>query len=99
MSTDVNKNIIHVNKWKLNDDMYLVSYTALWCGPCRRIKEYIKENKLLEKYEHLISDIEIIKTERPSHVKLIPHFDIEVDEVVIKSMQSSDPENFINFIN
>lgn len=98
MSSD--KNIIHVNKWKLSDDTYLVSYTALWCSPCKRIKEYIKENKLLEKYEHVITDSEIIKTDRPSHVKLIPHFDIEgMNSVVIKSMQSSDPENFINFIN
>lgn len=88
---------IYVNKWKL-DDGYLISYTALWCGPCRRIKEYIKENKVLEKYEH-VSDTEIIKTDRPSHVKLIPHFDIVKDGIIIKSMQSSDPDMFINFIN
>lgn len=96
----VDKKIINVNKWKLDKNRYLVSYTALWCKPCKRIKEYINENKLLDSYEHVESNIEIVKTDRPDHVKLIPHFDIVLeDNTIIKSMQSSNPDEFIKFIN
>jgi len=52
---------------------------------------------LLDEYK-LVESTEIDKTERPEHVKLIPHFDIVVNDKVLKSLQSSDIGKFKTFL-
>lgn len=42
-SPDVDKNIVDVTVYEINKETKFYAYTALWCGPCRRIKPKLIE--------------------------------------------------------
>ncbi len=92
--------IVDLNVHKLNDDFYLVSYTAKWCGPCKRIKPTVNAH-----VNNLILDKEITQEEFQTKVnKYIPFFvivrnykDPENFDTVEK-IQTSNSEEFTNFI-
>lgn len=74
--------IVDLEIHKLNDDLHFVSYTAKWCGPCKRVKPIVNEH-----VNNLILSKEITQEEFQAKVnKYIPFF------IVVKNFK--DPENF-----
>lgn len=94
--------LITLNKWTIKEGLYLCSYTAEWCKPCKKIKPYILETM---KNNEVITDI--IDKNDSRRPKLVPFFQIisknDNDNLVdssdiIDSIQNSDHEIIENFL-
>jgi septin family protein len=48
----VDKNIIDVTMYEIDKDTHLHTYTAIWCGPCTRIKPKVVE--IMSKHNYKI---------------------------------------------
>ena len=49
-------------------------------------------------YYQILEEFEVPKDERPERVKFIPFFEIMKDKEVVKSIQTSNEDDFIEFI-
>lgn len=95
---DTKEKVINVNKWLINEslNLYLISYTATWCGPCKKIKPTLLN--ITSKLSHKGSK-EIPRNKKPEHVKFIPWFDIlDTNNVIINSVQTSDSITLNDFL-
>ena len=86
--------LILVQKWKLSNSetKILHSYTAEWCGPCKRIKPHIEELQNAGKIT-LLGTRTIDVTEKRVGL-IIPCFDLmdSKEEVIFETLQTSKPE-------
>lgn len=84
------KNIINHSEYCVNGGGVLHMYTALWCGPCKRIKPEVL--KIISKNEYkLIKDEEIQKSVFKENVsQLIPFFRVFKNDVLKDEIQTSD---------
>ncbi len=85
---------------KLNDDFYFLSYTAKWCGPCKRVKPTVNEcvNNLIFSREMPQEEFqEKINKYVPFFIVVKNYKDPENFDIVEK-IQTSKSEEFINFI-
>lgn len=86
--TEQTEKTINVNKWKIGDEKYFISYTATWCGPCQRVKPHLLE--YMKDFEHLDYE-EIKKSEFKNGIgQYVPLFKIINDDKVVDEMQNSD---------
>lgn len=77
--------LVNLEVYKLNDNKYFMSYTANWCGPCKRIKPTVL--KLVDKYEKIYSK-ELSQHEFQENINIyIPFF--------IISQNFKDSNNFL----
>jgi thiol-disulfide isomerase/thioredoxin len=71
------KNKIDVTVYKINDETKLYTYTATWCGPCKRIKPIVIDIMSKNKYKMLSQEI-IEKTVFKKTInEFVPFFVIE----------------------
>jgi thiol-disulfide isomerase/thioredoxin len=86
---------IQINKWRIREDLSLVSYTATWCGPCTRIKPHLLD---LVKELELVDNQEILKEDKPKDIQFIPFFQIFKGNDLFKSIQTSDKDQLTTFV-
>jgi thiol-disulfide isomerase/thioredoxin len=80
--------MINVTKWQVGDNT-LTSYTALWCGPCKRVKPDVL--KYMESFEKKALH-DIPKSEFKKNIgEFIPLFKIhDKESYLLNETQSSD---------
>jgi hypothetical protein len=85
-TTEIDKNIINLSVYQIKfssgdyaENVYLYAYTALWCGPCKRIKPTLIEIMKKNNYK-LIEEKEIEKSTFKKEVNdFIPFFVVMKD--------------------
>jgi thiol-disulfide isomerase/thioredoxin len=119
MDSVIDKNIIDYTTYHMltttGEECLLVSYTAKWCGPCKKIKPVVIE--LMNKNNYSIwNSTTMEKSKFKTDVNdFIPFFQIvtheiitcpcgtdcgdsEVINTVLDSIQTSNPDEFIDFL-
>ncbi len=99
----INKDIVQVNKY-ISSSKTVITYTAEWCGPCRRIKPLAIEHLVANGYV-LSKSYEIAKTDFKQNVndfipffKMVLNSDKEMEDPnLTSSIQTSDIEEFKTF--
>jgi thiol-disulfide isomerase/thioredoxin len=90
------KNIIGLTVYQKND-IQLHAYTALWCGPCKRIKPKLIEIMSKHNYK-VIEEKNIAKSDFKKDVnEFVPFFVVKNGEKV-DSIQTSDEMLFTQFL-
>ncbi len=92
----LDKSKIDVNVYEINENTYLCTYTALWCGPCKRIKP-----KLIEIMSgHVLQKQEVIEKSlfKETINDCIPFFVILKNGSKIDSIQTSDENLLKSFL-
>jgi thiol-disulfide isomerase/thioredoxin len=92
--------IVDLEIHKLNDDFYFLSYTAKWCGPCKRIKPCVNEyvNNLIFRKEITQEEFQLkVNKYIPFFIVVHNYKDPENFDTVEK-IQTSNSEEFTKFI-
>ncbi len=108
----IDKNIIDVTIYKININTELRAYTAIWCGPCKRIKPIVRD--FMNKNNYNIIDFyqidkSIFKKDvnefvpffqliKKVYVNVSPGFGKIVDGDIIDSIQTSEEMKFYSFL-
>lgn len=84
------KDLVEVCEYKL-DDKIVITYTATWCNPCKKIKPYLEEYlKNFEKvYKENMKKVDYKQNIHP----FIPYFVVNGEGI-----QTSDPKNLKDFL-
>lgn len=95
----IDKNIINLSIYEIEkDSIYLHTYTALWCNPCKRIKPKLIEIMSKHNYK-LIEEKTIDKPFFKQNINdYVPFFELVKNNEKIDSIQTSDELLFIQFL-
>ncbi len=74
MEPQVDKSKVDVTVYEINENTQFCSYTATWCGPCKRIKPKVIEKTLFKSFFN----------------EFVPFFVINKNDELIDSIQTSD---------
>jgi len=98
MTEQNDKNIISLSIYKIDDITSFYAYTALWCGPCKRIKPKMIE--IMSKHNHnIVSDTIIQKSDFKKDINdFVPFFVIFKNDKKVDSIQTSDEILFTQFL-
>ncbi len=89
MEPHIDKSKVNVTIYEINKNTCFYTYTATWCGPCKRIKPKVIE--IMSKLGHKVLNQEIIeKTFFKENInEFVPFFVVKSDEKT-DSIQTSD---------
>lgn len=75
------------------------AYTAEWCNPCKRIKPKLIETMFVNNFDFILNE-ELTKTYVKKNInEYIPYFEIKSNDILIDSIQTSNENTFMEFLN
>ncbi len=98
--TEIDKNIIDVTTYtNTASKKTIIAYTGLWCGPCTRIKPFVKEYTESNSFK-VISEETMSKESFKKDINdFVPFFRLRDNTTgVIVSIQTSDSESLKKFL-
>jgi thiol-disulfide isomerase/thioredoxin len=97
MTDTIDKNIINLTIYEKNG-LRLYAYTALWCGPCKKIKPKMIE--IMSKHEYLVMNQESLEKQvfKKEINEFVPFFIVKKGTEKVDSIQTSNEILFTQFL-